>query len=142
MSKPYRIAVGSWNELREAASVVRMAVFVREQGIDPVLEMDDRDASCVHAVVFDESGAPIATGRLLPDDHIGRMAVLASVRGTGVGAQVLDELMRAAAARGGREVHLNAQTSAVGFYLRAGFTRIGPEFEEAGIAHQAMMRVL
>jgi predicted GNAT family N-acyltransferase len=142
MREGYRVQLGTWRDLREAASAVRMAVFVQEQAIDPALELDERDEGCVHAVVFDQNGKPIATGRLLPDDHIGRMAVLAHVRGKGIGAVVLQALMRAAAKRGGREVHLNAQTSAVGFYLRAGFTVVGPQFEEAGIPHQAMMRTL
>jgi predicted GNAT family N-acyltransferase len=136
----FRLMTGSWSDLRDAASAVRMAVFVQEQGIDPALELDERDGTCVHAVVFDDRNMPVATGRLLPDDHIGRMAVLAHLRGKGVGAAILEELIRAATARGGREVHLNAQTTAVGFYLRAGFRAVGPQFEEAGIAHQAMVR--
>ena len=36
-----------------------------------------------------------------------------------------------------REVLLHAQTSAAGFYQRAGFSTRGPQFEEAGIAHVA-----
>jgi predicted GNAT family N-acyltransferase len=33
---------------------------------------------------------------------------------------------------------LHSQASAVGFYLRAGFTPQGAPFQEAGIEHQAM----
>jgi predicted GNAT family N-acyltransferase len=46
--------------------------------------------------------------------------------------------MQAARERGDLEVMLQAQTSAVPFYLRAGYQPHGPEFEEAGIAHQEM----
>lgn len=73
---------------------------------------------------------------------IGRMAVSQSLRGSGVGRQVLEALMKAARARGDREAVLHAQTSAAPFYLRTGFVPRGPEFEEAGIAHIEMVRGL
>jgi predicted GNAT family N-acyltransferase len=69
---------------------------------------------------------------------LGRMAVLATVRGAGVGRPLLQALVSAARERGDREVMLHAQASAVGFYLRAGFAPRGPAFEEAGITHQEM----
>ena len=46
------------------------------------------------------------------------------------------------AARGDREAVLHAQLGAAPFYERAGFVRRGPEFDEAGIAHVEMLRVL
>jgi predicted GNAT family N-acyltransferase len=39
-------------------------------------------------------------------------------------------------------VHLHAQRSAEGFYRRAGFTVLGEPWEEAGIAHIAMVQKL
>ena len=50
------------------------------------IEMDEHDAQCVHALAYDEKGRAIGTGRLLPDGHIGRMAVIREARGRGVGA--------------------------------------------------------
>jgi predicted GNAT family N-acyltransferase len=70
------------------------------------------------------------------------MAVCKSLRGGGVGAQVLDALLQTARERGDRQVVLHAQLSAVPFYLRAGFAFNGPEFEEAGIAHIEMSKRL
>jgi predicted GNAT family N-acyltransferase len=70
------------------------------------------------------------------------MAAIQTVRGSGVGRMVLDALMQAARARGDRAVRLHAQTSAQGFYARAGFAPAGPVFEEAGIAHVEMARAL
>jgi len=134
--------VGRWEELRGPATSVRMAVFVHEQGIDSHLEMDERDADCVHAVVFDVQGRPVATGRLLPDAHIGRMAVLREERGRGFGAMVLRALIEQARAQAMGEVRLHAQVSAIGFYERAGFTPVGEEYLEAGIVHRTMVRVL
>ena len=136
------LRVGSWDQLGEAARAVRLEVFVREQGISPELELDDRDATAVHAVAFDGKGDPVATGRLLPDAHIGRMAVRAPLRGRGVGATILRALMAVAQGRGDAEVRLHAQRSAVDFYAREGFVAEGGEYMEAGIPHLTMVRVL
>ena len=89
-----------------------------------------------------EDGKAIATGRLLPDGHIGRMAVLKSWRGRGIGAAVLNELVKAALNRGHGQVALSAQVHAVPFYRAHGFVPVGEEYLEAGIPHQAMKRAL
>jgi predicted GNAT family N-acyltransferase len=44
--------------------------------------------------------------------------------------------------RGEREVLLHAQAGAEAFYQRLGFQPRGPRFEEAGIVHVEMLRVL
>lgn len=139
---------GRWDELGNDAQPIRAAVFVKEQGIAADLEWDGADPApdCVHAVAYNRLGQALGTGRLL--EHvpgvakIGRMAVLPAVRGSGVGAQVLDTLMQAARRRGYRQVLLHAQAAAIGFYKRAGFTERGQPFEEAGIVHQEMTRTL
>lgn len=140
------VRVGGWDELGREASAIRTAVFVEEQRIPAEMEWDVADASSVHAVAYNRFGLPLATGRLLQHvpgvAKIGRMAVSQSLRGSGVGRHVLEALMKAARARGDREVLLHAQTSAAPFYSRAGFVPRGPEFEEAGIPHVEMVRAL
>jgi predicted GNAT family N-acyltransferase len=89
-------------------------------------------------LALDTGGHPIGCGRLLPDGHVGRLAVLAPWRGRGVGAALLARLVALAGETGHTRVVLNAQTHALPFYARAGFTPYGPVFEEAGIPHQAM----
>jgi YbgC/YbaW family acyl-CoA thioester hydrolase len=140
------VRLGGWDELGEHARAIREEVFVREQKIDPELEWDGADSGCTHAVAYNRFGAALATGRLL--EHvpgvakIGRMAVRPAMRGSRIGRAVLDALIDAARARGDREVLLHAQTSALPFYLRAGFTPRGPQFDEAGIAHVEMVRAV
>jgi predicted GNAT family N-acyltransferase len=70
------------------------------------------------------------------------MAADPAVRGRGHGAAVLAVLQREAAARGQTEVELHAQVTARRFYERAGYAAVGPEYEEAGIAHVTMVRSL
>lgn len=134
-SAHYDIRFGDWTVLDKDAKTIRFEVFVEEQKVPAELEMDHMDAVCVHAVAYDAAGTPVGTGRLLPDGHIGRMAVRKSARGTGVGGALLRALMAQARARGDRQVELSSQTHAAPFYQRHGFTIEGDEFFEAGIAH-------
>jgi len=131
----YDIRFGDWSVLKDDAQTIRFEVFVEEQKVPAELEMDHMDAVCLHAVAYDAAGTPIGTGRLLPDGHIGRMAVRKSGRGTGIGGALLQKLMAQAKARGDRQVVLSSQTHAAPFYQRHGFTIEGGEFFEAGIAH-------
>lgn len=137
-----RIELGDWDALREVATPIRFQVFVREQNVAAEIELDDWDARSLHAIARDMSGAALGTGRLLPDGHIGRMAVLASARGLGVGTALLRALMDAARDRGMTSVELSAQTHAVPFYRREGFSEFGDEYMEAGIPHLNMRRRL
>ena len=136
-----RIELSDWKRARAEAQRIRFAVFVEEQGVPPELEMDENDAASVHALAF-YGDKTIGTGRLLPDGHIGRMAVLKEWRGQGAGREMLRKLVEAARGRGDREVMLSAQVHALGFYEAEGFEPEGPVYEEAGIAHQAMRRRL
>lgn len=130
-----------WEAARVAASRIRVQVFVDEQRVPREIEMDDLDGACVHALAYVQ-GRAVGTGRLLPDGHIGRMAVLRECRSSGVGGAILERLIEEARLRGMRNVVLSAQTHALGFYRRHGFKEEGSVFEEAGIAHQVMRRVL
>ena len=133
-----RIEVMDWDTARSEARAVRTAVFVVEQGIPIKREQDAMDALCLHALAFDTAGQPIGTGRLLPDGHIGRMAVLAPSRQMGVGGQLLGALIAAARGRGDATVRLAAQQSAEGFYRRHGFDSDGAQFIEVGLVHVPM----
>lgn len=136
-----RIELLPWEKARAHASPIRFTVFVEEQGVPREIELDEHDALSIHAVAFDQ-GTAVATGRLLPDGHIGRMAVLKEWRGRGIGSAILDKLLEAARRRGNREIALSAQVHAVEFYRAHGFRAEGDVYEEAGIAHQAMRMVL
>ena len=140
------LQLGSWEALQTLAAPLRTEVFVDEQGVDQALEWDEHDALCVHAVLCNRLGAPVATGRLLPSVNgvakIGRMAVKRVLRGQRLGDQVLSALMDAARQRGDTEILLHAQCSAEKFYLRQGFRRQGEVFMEANMAHVEMVCAL
>ena len=131
--------IGGWEQQRQAAAALRQQVFVVEQGVPAELELDEMDAQSLHAIAY-QDGVPVATGRLLPDGHIGRMAVRQDARGAGTGSLVLCALMDEARRRGDRNVVLHAQLSARDFYARHGFEAEGDVFMDAGIEHIAMRR--
>jgi predicted GNAT family N-acyltransferase len=133
----FDIRLLDWPAAQAQAQRIRFTVFVDEQRVPPELEMDEHDATSVHALAFAD-GKAIGTGRLLPDGHIGRMAVLKEWRGRGVGLALLRALVDAARERGDRDVVLNSQVHALGFYGAEGFKAEGAVYEEAGIPHQVM----
>jgi YbgC/YbaW family acyl-CoA thioester hydrolase len=137
------VQMGDWATLERDAHPLRRQVFVEEQKVPAALEWDAADATAVHALARNRLGLPLATGRLIELEpgvgRIGRMAVRADLRGSGVGWCVLQALLDEARRRGLREVVLHAQLTAAGFYRRAGFAPRGEVFEEVGIAHQEMV---
>lgn len=134
----FTVRAASWRDDLAALQDVRRRVFIVEQQVPEVLEWDGADAVAVHALALDAQGRPIGTGRLLPDGHIGRMAVMSQWRRRGVGSAILEFLIGCARQQGQTAVHLNAQTRALGFYARHGCVAHGEEFMDAGIPHRRM----
>ena len=132
----------SWEQAQPIAGPLRFAIFVGEQNVPSGIELDDLDASCVHAVAFDVDGKPIGTGRLLPDGVIGRMAVIKEWRRRGIGAEILQALSDEARKRGHAAVVVSAQLQAAEFYREQGFAAEGKVYEDAGILHQKMSKKL
>ena len=138
----FTIGETDWGRDATRLGAVRRAVFIDEQGVPEALEWDEHDAVSVHFLAVADDGTPIGCARLLPDGHVGRMAVLQAWRGRGVGRALLAAVLATAQARGHRTLRLSAQTHAAGFYARAGFAALGPKYEEAGIPHVAMQKPL
>lgn len=131
-----------WSSHREALRRVREQVFIVEQKVPRELEWDGEDETAHHFLALTEAGQAIGCARLLPSGQIGRMAVLPSHRGTGLGRRLLDAAIDQAKALGMTRVFLHAQRQAEGFYRKAGFLEEGGEFMEAGIPHVSMTLAL
>jgi len=138
MSATFTISILAWDKALPLARPVREEVFVAEQKVPLELEWDEWDERSDHAVARDARGRAIGTARLLPDGRIGRMAVLREWRRRGVGAALMEGLLRKAREQSMSRVTLHAQTHAAGFYRRFGFSERGGEFWEAGIPHVEM----
>jgi predicted GNAT family N-acyltransferase len=135
-----QIVLTDWQHDAARIRPVRETVFIVEQAVPPHEEWDEYDADAIHALAVLPNRDAVGTARLRPDGNIGRMAVLAAYRGAGLGARMLTALLHEADRLGIRDLWLHAQTHAIGFYRRFGFSETGDVFDEAGIAHQKMTR--
>ena len=136
-----QLSIGNWETHGKDATTIRFAVFVAEQGVCAEHELDALDPQSLHAVIRIHH-EPVATGRLCPDGRIGRMAVLAQFRNQGLGRSIITALINSARVKGYETVILHAQCHALGFYEKQGFVATGAVFDEEGIAHRHMHKML
>ncbi len=124
---------------------IREEVFVKEQKYPIELEFDEADENCWHLVLTDNEKA-IATARLLKLSEgvfkPGRIAVLKAYRGKNIGAELLTMIIEKAKEMGAKELHIGAQTYAVGFYEKFGFKTTGEEYMDEHIPHIDMIAYL
>lgn len=124
---------------------IREEVFVKEQKYPIELEFDEADENCWHLVLTDNEKA-IATARLLKLSEgvfkPGRIAVLKEYRGKNIGAELLTLIIEKAKEMGAKELHIGAQTYAVGFYEKFGFKTTGEEYMDEHIPHIDMIAYL
>jgi predicted GNAT family N-acyltransferase len=137
-----RVVEADWSRDQSGIRRIRTAVFVEEQGIPATSEWDGRDGDCRHVLALGADGVGIATGRLMRDGRIGRMAVLRAWRGCGVGHALLERLQEMALQDGLKQVIVHAQIEVAGFYRRAGFLTAGQPFISANILHVKMTKEL
>lgn len=139
MTAPARIGV---TDDIATCQALRRVVFIQEQGVSAEEEVDGLDPVATHLLATVD-GRPMGTARLLEQDgvgKIGRVCVLPAARGTGLGAALIRAAVQEFRSRPGiARVKLGAQTHALGFYEKLGFTAFGPEYLDAGILHRDMV---
>lgn len=138
----FQIEQSHWQENEAALRTIRETVFIEEQQVPEELEWDGLDNEATHLLARDLNGTPIATARMLADGHIGRVAVLFSWRGRGVGTALMQQMLNIARQQGLHEIYLDAQLEAIPFYQRLGFSANGEVFMDAGIPHRHMQLTL
>jgi predicted GNAT family N-acyltransferase len=136
-----QIEVMSWDKAERLAAPIRFAIFV-EQPDAAGFELDELDKDCVHAIAYDDAGKAIGTARLMPDGHIGRMAVVKDWRRRGVGGELLAALVGEARQRGLEHVRVMAPVQALEFYRSQGFVADGKIQPIGGALQQPMKRPL
>lgn len=120
---------------------IRQEVFIKEQNVPENIEIDGLDSKAKHVLVFDGEKV-IGTGRVLPDGHIGRIAVKKQYRGKGIGNIIMKVLINTAEDLQLSEVWLSSQYYAKDFYKKLGFTETSNIYQEAGIDHIKMKKKL
>lgn len=123
---------------------LRRAVFITEQNVPEELEIDGLDHSATHLLATVD-GTAVGTARLMIKDDtgkIGRVCVLPSHRGTGLGEALILAALDHFRSLELPRAYLSSQTHAIPFYERLGFAAKGPEYDDAGIPHRDMYRAL
>ncbi|MES2526614.1 MAG: GNAT family N-acetyltransferase [Bdellovibrionota bacterium] len=135
------LAIDSQSPLYQKSLMIREEVFIKEQEIDPRVEIDEYESTSIYFLTLLDHH-PVATGRLRESgDKIKfeRIATLEKYRGRGFGKHLMDAMMRYAQAKfPDQKPFMHAQLSAADFYEKLGWTRVGEIFEEADIPHIAM----
>lgn len=118
---------------------VREEVFVLEQKITLCAELDEQDLYSTH-ITLTEDGRIVAYARCYAEDgvaHIGR--VLTTVRGRGLGRQVMLAAMDVCRSSFCcPHIVVHAQVQVIGFYEKLGFKVVSDLFDECGILHKTM----
>lgn len=137
----FRVQSGHWDKLEQDAKFIRKQVFIIEQNIPEEEEWDDQDMISDHFVVYDQD-QPIATARLLQNNSVGRVAVLKTYRGQGIGRMIMLEIIRQAHQQDRTFLQLSSQVHAISFYEKLGFSIQGDAYDECGIPHIKMQLVI
>jgi predicted GNAT family N-acyltransferase len=139
------IFIKPWEKAAKEAYAIRQKVFIEEQGVPEHMELDEYDPGASHVLAY-QNAQCIATARLVRLDaksaQIGRMAVLVSLRGQGIGTAMLKQLIEFALSEGISNLLLHSQVSASSFYEKLGFKAEGPVYQEAGIPHRNVILLL
>ncbi|KAF8970029.1 hypothetical protein BGZ46_010580 [Entomortierella lignicola] len=126
---------------------VRMKVFTHEQGYDADIEIDEIDSKCLHWLAVDQADQGVGTARLYSYSptvgKVGRVAVLLSTRGSGLGRLLMESLEKYAIENGKFEkLVLSSQVPRKGFYEKVGFVPQGEIYLEEGQPHIHMEKKL
>ena len=136
---------GNSAPLIDRAHAIRRAVFIEEQNVSEPEEWDDLDQEAVHFVGVDV-GEDVATGRMIVVGGVAklqRIAVLKHARGRNLGLDLIKTMMDVAVKDGDvRTFKLSAQTYAIPFYEQLGFVAYGDVYDDAGIPHRNMKRII
>lgn len=124
---------------------LRRIVFIDEQGVSEEDELDAYDATATHLLAMD-GDRPVGTARIVIKGRvgkIGRVCVLKSHRGAGLGAGLIMAALDILANDPGiTSARLGAQVQALEFYRKLGFAEYGPVYDDAGIPHKDMERAV
>jgi len=124
---------------------LRSEVFVLEQQC-LFQDMDGFDAKAMHLLgvrhgELQAYARCFAAGIKFAEASFGRVLTRQSVRGTGLGHQLIEQSVTAISQLWGPQaIRIGAQTQLAGFYARHGFEDTGKPYMEDGIEHLEMLR--
>lgn len=131
------------------AAQLRYRLFYQEHNIPFESIFEPQEKQDLHvAIIADPGNSVIAYGRLgqnsLQEFQIYQMVVMPEFQGQGLGMNILQTLAEVAVERGASLLTLNARTTKVQFYQKAGFETVGEVFlsSTTGVPHIKMQKKL
>ncbi len=132
---------------------IRTQVFIHEQQVPPSLEWDTDDQHALHLLAISQpSNKAIGCARILISSDLnsnqiqqlklGRMAVLPRFRCQGIGSALLSKAIEYAKNKQCKLISLSAQTHAIDFYKKAGFSITSEPYLDADILHVDMQLMI
>lgn len=132
------------SSLYQKSLQIREKVFIEEQNISRELEIEDEEESIFFLLSLND--VPVSTGRLRETEgkiKFERIATLMDFRGRDFGKNLMQELESFALKNyPNKKPWMHAQLSAATFYEAMGWVRAGEIFDEAGIPHVSMTKLL
>lgn len=132
------------NEFHDMIAL-RLRVFVVEQN-SIYLDLDGKDKKAYHLICRDGMGNIVATGRIMapgiayPESAIGRVVIDTSLRGQGIGHELMAKCVDFAMEEFGvSPIRISAQKGLEEFYNQHNFVSTGKEYDEDGIPHVEML---
>ncbi len=135
MKDNFVIQLVTWQTHAALLKKVREEVFIKEQHVPVALEWDGMDQAAQHLLALSDAGEPVGCARLTGGGSIGRMAVLKTWRGLGVGRALLTKAVSLYQQQGVERITLSAQMHAIAFYEKSGFEGCGEPYLDADILH-------
>lgn len=124
---------------------LRLRAFVVEQNCS-YLDLDGKDKKCYHVICRDGFGKVVATARILPpglsypEVAIGRVVIDESIRGNGIGHELMNKSMAFSNEEfGNASIRISAQKHLENYYSKHGFISTGKEYLEDDIPHVEML---
>lgn len=135
-----------WTQMRHETAYniarLRNRVYVMEQGLTSVEELDGRDLETTTQIWWIQiEGVPVSTLRVLRENaatlSIGRVATDKAFRGHGLASALIRAVM---AYYPDQQLRLNAQIHLQDWYRTFGLETVGEPFYEANLEHVTMIR--
>ncbi len=139
MGNPFTVSLIGWHDGEPLLKSIRETVFIRELGVPETTEWDGLDESCRQALALSLQGEAIGCGRMLPDGHIGHIAVLPQWRRQKAGTAIMEALLDYARAHDYPQVSVDVPSRYAPFYRSIGFAEQGEAFMAAGLPHIRML---
>ena len=125
------------------AIMIRVDVFITEQGFKPGWEPDENDKTARNFIAIVEDKI-VGTARFRESEpgtiKIERMATKKEYRGQGIGKAILDFMIEKIKKLNPKKIFANCQVQAREFYEKCGFKQVSEPYDQWGVMHIDMER--